>query len=400
MDPLARLPIFPARTIPSIDAFEEEVARGRVARRTQGHLVLYVYNTAAMMAAYHEGWAPAVANARGIVFHRGTGALVSLTFEKFLNLGENEAMLPENLPDEPFLVTEKLDGTMVGVFHDGERWRAHTKGGLESEYTEWAEARFREQFARRDLAPLRGATLVFEGVYPRDRFESDTVVDYGAREELVLLAAYDVTRRAELRPEAVDRVAEHLDAPRPERYRLNSLARVTAAADALGFDAEGFVVQYERSGMRVKAKGAKYRLAHKALDQATKLAFWESMDERGRVADAAVEVLPARFRDDVLPYRTRLEDDYRRLRERIGALARLAERRPVGRERAVWVSEHCGPLVAGVFGALKGQDHAVHGCVWKLIRPAGNEWSDRAERALERTRNLVLRPAARTRTRA
>ena len=143
-----------------------------------------------------RAWTPASRAARGIVFHTPTGTVVCRPMPKFFNLDEHEETRLENLPAVRAVVDEKVDGSCVSIHLRDGRVRCTTPGSFGSEQAKWAEA----ELGRRGLCAdggftefVRGTTLVCEAVYP----ENISVVDYGTRRDLVLVAALDVTGRGQ-----------------------------------------------------------------------------------------------------------------------------------------------------------------------------------------------------------
>ena len=43
------------------------------------------------------------------------------------------------MPDLPFETMEKLDGSLIIIFHHNGRWRTATKGSFTSSQAQWAE---------------------------------------------------------------------------------------------------------------------------------------------------------------------------------------------------------------------------------------------------------------------
>lgn len=87
------------------------------------------------------------------------------------------------MPSLPFEVFEKLDGSLIIVFHHRRRWWATTKGEFNSDQARWAQA----QLEHSDLSALTsGSTYLFEAVHPGNRI----IVRYD-QPALVLLAAYN-----------------------------------------------------------------------------------------------------------------------------------------------------------------------------------------------------------------
>lgn len=167
-----------ARTVPYAQ-LEAELHAARAERlvywKDEGPLRLWCYTS---KAVYDRAWSPAVLAARGLVLDRDRQVVVATAFPKFFNVGE----LGQPVPDEPCEVFEKVDGSLIVIFHDGARWRAATKGALDSAQALWAQRRLDVA----DLAPLvTGVTYLAEAIYP----ENKIIVPY-EETGLVVLAAY------------------------------------------------------------------------------------------------------------------------------------------------------------------------------------------------------------------
>ena len=72
---------------------------------------------------------PVVRQSRGIVLEEGTNAIVHYPFYRFFNYGE----IPEedrNFRWQNAVVSEKLDGSMIGIFHHHGRWHICTSSQI------------------------------------------------------------------------------------------------------------------------------------------------------------------------------------------------------------------------------------------------------------------------------
>ena len=125
--------------------------------------------------------------ARGLVFEKATGKLLSRPLHKFFNLGEREGLA---ILDQagPWRLDEKRDGSMIGAFfYKGELY-FHTRGGVSS------QARAALGIASAGVRALAkaafddGMTPIFEWTSPENR----VVIPYD-RSELTLLALRDRT---------------------------------------------------------------------------------------------------------------------------------------------------------------------------------------------------------------
>ncbi len=265
------------------DELDRRIADGSVRRETAAdapEIVLYCYTN---RAVYDNAWDPFVEMARGLVLDHAAEKILARPFPKFFNYGERNA----RVPDEPFEVLEKLDGSLGITFHDGRRWRVVTKGSFRSEQSAWAE----RWLQTRDLSHLNvGTTYLFEIIYPENRI----VVHYPF-EGLVLLGAYNA-EGWELSRSDLASIAEALGA---RLCGAQSYASMREILDAVGgFDAtqEGFVVRFE-SGYRVKIKGSEYLRIHRLISRVTPLALWEAW-AAGDSLDAIRREIPEEFWGD------------------------------------------------------------------------------------------------------
>lgn len=258
-------PIHPARQMPFtalLAGLERARGLGFVHRRVDGaaDLQLFIYTP---RCVYDDGWDEFTVMARGLILDEAAGQVVATPFPKFFNVGEQRG----DVPDLPFEAFEKLDGSLIIAFHHAGRWRAATKGALDSEQAVWAQARFDAA----DLSSLTpGTTYLFEAVYPENRI----VVRY-EEPALVMLAAYDGDGR-ELTYDEILATCRALGWRAARRHAFASIADMVSHAATLARDHEGFVIRFS-NGLRLKLKGAEYRRIHALISRCTPLAMWEAM---------------------------------------------------------------------------------------------------------------------------
>ncbi|MEU9235742.1 AAA family ATPase [Streptomyces subrutilus] len=255
-------------------ALADAVDAGHVTRRAHPELPLSIY-TYTRTAQYEGIWNQVTTRCRGLVADDTTGEVVALPLPKFFNVGEHRAGRPyaPALPDEPFEVYEKVDGSLAVVFHYADRWRVASKGSFNSAQSTWAQ----RLLDTRDTAALRpGTTYLAEILYPQNRI----VVDYGGRRDLVLLAAFGADGTevplAEAAPhwEGIGSVVTVWPAmPLDELVALTESSILPGGAASTGTDAEGFVLRFA-SGVRAKAKLSEYVRLHKVLTGVTERDIW------------------------------------------------------------------------------------------------------------------------------
>lgn len=252
-----------------LSGLEQEVSAGTVATATDGQLTLYKYTET---CAFEKRWTPFSLMARGLILDVESKRVVATTFEKFFNHGESSVPgVFAVLPDEPFTVTEKVDGSLGIIFwHDG-RWRVATRGSFKSTQAQWAQAWLKARGSDLVCRLIEGHTYLAEIIYPENRI----VVPYDF-DGLVLLGAYDhegyeysYEELAALSVASGVRVVgiQHAGA---------SLDDLLGVARTLTGDQEGFVVRFA-SGLRIKIKGDEYCRIHKLVSRVTPIAVWEAM---------------------------------------------------------------------------------------------------------------------------
>ncbi|WP_149180010.1 RNA ligase [Streptomyces sp. TRM49041] len=247
---------------------------GHVTRKQHPELPLSLY-TYTRTAQYEAIWNRVTIRCRGLVADDSTGEIVALPLPKFFNVGEHTAGRPyaPPLPDEPFEVYDKVDGSLAVVFHYAGRWRVASKGSFVSTQATWAQRRL----DTRDTTALTpGVTYLAEILYPQNRI----VVDYGDRRDLVLLAAFGKDGTEIPLPDAAPAwqpvgsvVTARPAMPLAELLALTEANILPGGRPATGTDAEGYVLRFA-SGVRAKAKLSEYVRLHKVLTGVTERDIW------------------------------------------------------------------------------------------------------------------------------
>ncbi|EOD33607.1 hypothetical protein EMIHUDRAFT_229565 [Emiliania huxleyi CCMP1516] len=168
---------------------------------------VYDSNETATIYHYRENvkeWSGALMLARGLVVreprHGAAPELLATPFPKFFDLGADGVSLDELLARSvAWEATEKLDGSLGLLFHDGGAWRLTTKRAWHSEQAAWGRAWLEGRAVWAELS--RGTTYVCELLFASNL----VVVRYPAsREGVTLCAAYDADGRELPRAELAD----------------------------------------------------------------------------------------------------------------------------------------------------------------------------------------------------
>ncbi|MFI9117091.1 RNA ligase [Streptomyces venezuelae] len=374
------------------------LADGHVTRKRHPELPLSIY-TYTRACQYAQHWNRATTRCRGLVADDSTGRIVALPLPKFFNVSEHATGRPyaPPLPDEPFEVYDKVDGSLAVVFHYADRWHVASKGSFTSVQATWAQRRFD---AADTSALTPGVTYLAEILYPGNRI----VVNYGERRDLVLLAAFgaDGTEIP---------LAEAATAWRPvgsvvRAWPAMTVAELVALTEsntlpggdrATGTDAEGFVLRFA-SGLRAKAKLAEYVRLHKVLTGVTERDIWRGHgiqrfaalpagavakglgcsvadveDSGGKPLDALLEQVPDEFDAWVREVISRLEtaaaERERAVDEAYARLAHLAGDRGAFARAAAGIPDR--GLRAALFLRLDGRPTDL--LLWRQLRPEASD---------------------------
>lgn len=354
--------------VPSLQKYEEEVAKKNLRKQVDGDLVLYNYSD---QCTYDRAWNETTLSARGIVFDTRTGRRVAMPFPKFFNLGEMPETRLENLPNESYVVTEKMDGSLGIIYHHDGRWRVNTRGSFNSEQAQRAEEILKRH--RMDEVPTE-LTLLVEIIYP----ENKIVVNYGDQEKLTLLGAINRETGEELGRKTMDLV--HRDTGMELVKEFNyTIEEMIELQKTIPKDEEGFVVRYE-SGLRVKLKGDEYFKVHKLISQMSPISFWESMEEGVVKIDYLTE-LPEEYRKEAEEITFLIEASYVTVLTEIKwSVDNMLKEIGFGCSKTNEYKKKIGlyikdknPLHASaIFPFMLGNDVAFDKYIMKTIRPTGN----------------------------
>ncbi|WP_435018527.1 T4 RnlA family RNA ligase [Tundrisphaera sp. TA3] len=320
-------------------------------------LSLFCYSKAAV---YERNWNDMTMLARGIILDPVEKRVVATPFPKFFNVGERA----DSIPDLPFEVYEKMDGSLIIIFHHGGEWRCATKGSLASDQAKWAKA----WISRFDLSPLvPGTTYLAEAIYPENRI----VVHY-QKAGLTLLGAYREDG-SELDYNELAMLALKLGWDIARRFAFNAMSELLATARELPGSEEGFVLRFD-DGLRLKVKGDEYCRIHRLVSRVTPLAMWEAMaagDDLEELRRQLPEEFWADFDAIIGALQERLDRLLGSVRAAANALADLSDKE-VGLRLAT-IPEDARRFV---FPYRKNDGELLTGrtreTIFRAIRPTGN----------------------------
>lgn len=341
------------------ETYDELVREGWLISQVHPTLDLTIYNYS-QKTQYEGRWTPETLAARGLVLN-SKGQVVARPFEKFFNASE----VPGQIPDLPFEVYEKMDGSL-GIFF----WYVDDKtetlqpvfasrGSFTSEQAVrgW---KMLQALPYQDLA--YGHTHIFEIIYPENRI----VVNYGNEEKLVLLGVIETATGQEI---ARKNIEEHLGTS----FNLVNKYNVKESWEHLRSqnepNREGYVIRFN-NGFRVKVKFEEYVRLHRIVTQVSNVSIWEKL-KNNEPLDELLERVPDEFFDWVRMTERELHykhtdilweahEEFERVTLRLGEANR--------KEYALAIKDH--PLKSIIFRFLDKRDG--NDIAWKMVRPT---WS-------------------------
>lgn len=342
---------------------EDMISRGYIACKKHPRLDLELY-CYTHQAQYDRMWNNVTKTCRGLVVD-GDGMVVARPFPKFFN--HNEVDAGELDLDAPAVVYDKLDGSLIiGFSYKGEEIFA-TKRSFVSDQAVWAAEFFEKNIKPSGYSLMRGATYLFEAIYPGNQI----VIDYKGRQSLVLLGILDgkyFFRDREYPGDIVDVLpAETLrDAlkmpPRP--------------------NAEGLVVYFPMTGNRVKVKQEDYVKMHRIVFGLNERVVWEKVVENFNDSDQTdslspwISELPEEFHPWVRKVVGRLEEEFDAIHSEANsafwdALSNLDS----GMDRKKFAQEvqHLDKSIRGLtFLILDKQYDRLYSTIWDQVKPRGD----------------------------
>lgn len=249
--------------IEELRKLEEE---GLITLRPHDELPLLIANYTPEVQ-YERLWNehPLITQCRGLIIDED-GQVIARPFPKFFNYEEHLEFdsLPD-IPNEPFRVYEKMDGSLGIVFHYQGKWRVATRGSFHSDQAEKAQEMLNHYGTK--YLPW-GHTYLVEIIYPENRI----VVNYGEDEKLVLLAVIHNSTGEEKDVHDFQFTFHEVVKEYTGVKDVESLTEVEEE------NKEGFVIHFE-SGLRMKVKLEEYVRLHRLLTGLTKRTIWELLKD-------------------------------------------------------------------------------------------------------------------------
>ena len=343
-----------------LSILNDYIDRGLVIKQDHPGLPLSIYNYS-RECQYSGKWDDITLNCRGLVLDND-GNVIAKPFPKFFNY---EELKPENIPNENFVVYEKMDGSLGIVFHYNDEWHVATRGSFQSDQAIKAKKILDTKYNVSSLRKTR--TYLFEIIYPENRI----VVDYGNDEKLVLLAVIDTESGEEIPNSTLFFMVEDgWDVV--TTYKTWGEDWETLKKE-ISNDNEGYVIRFS-GGMRMKIKGEEYVRLHKILTNFSTTDIWEIL-RTGENMNEFLDRVPDEFDDWVKRIAMNLRYGFYHIDERAGKLHDGfrygkygdVDPEPTKKEFAEFVMkqpEELRPILFKMWDKTPYDD-----IIWKLLKP-------------------------------
>jgi RNA ligase len=334
-----------------LEELRKRVDLGLIAARPNGRLTIFDYTNHCM---FERAWDEYTMQARGLVLD-DKGNVIARPWKKFFNVNERPETKLEALPLETPELSDKMDGSMIIVFHDEETgWRAITRGCWDNPQTKYANAWLAKNFPH---GLHRHNTYMFELIAPWNRL----VIPY-APEEMILLGI--------VRPDTGEDASYAQVADYAKNYGLKAVGFETrpiseiALEDPKVRDREGYVARYS-NGLRVKLKYQQYMLLHKILTGLSVKGIWETLSTNN---EPSFKDVPDEFMEWFRKQRDGLKKAYSEIEDKAKALFQAIGQQPTRKDYALAYRKH-PDMCAILFLMLDKMPYAE--LIWDRIKPKG-----------------------------
>lgn len=330
------------KTTINIPKLNQLIEQGFIQKNKHPEHDLYIYNYT-QLAQFEKEWNELTLACRGLILDNEY-TIIARPFAKFFNLGEPDC---QELPNLVFEVYDKMDGSLGILYWIDTIPFIASRGSFTSEQALKATKMLHNQYAGSISKLEKNKTYLFEIIYPENRI----VLDYGNKEELVLLAVIETQTGAEF-------PLEDIGFPIVQRY--DGIKDIMILKELEEENREGFVVKFSNN-YRVKIKFEEYLRLHRIVTQVSSINIWEYL-QTGHTFEEILERVPDEFFDWVKNVKNELLTQYVVIEKQCKQDFRLYE---TEKETALYFQSCRYPAV--LFAMWRNRDYSP--IIWKRLRP-------------------------------
>lgn len=337
---------------------DKYIESGEITKRKHPTLPLYVLNYSPEVT-YSKAWNKITKMCRGLVIDNEYN-IIARPFKKFFNLEEllADPKLDKIPNDKYFLTLEKLDGSLGIIFCYKGQWIITTRGSFESEQAQYAQKYLLPKYNLEGWD--KGWTYLVEILYKDNRI----VLNYGDREELVLLGIINTENGNELSDQITNHAAGLIGFTVAKSYEFETIENVLAYMKEHSYNnEEGYVLRWN-NGFRVKVKYQEYVRLHRIITGLNERSIWEAMQD-GTLSELEKEI-PEEFIDFFDETKVKLLMEYSEIEMDAYSYYLSNYNKNISRkENAIVFNKYKYPGI--LFCMLDGKDYSKN--IYKLIRP-------------------------------
>lgn len=332
-----------------LNLIESYITRGLLEVQSHPTYPLKIYNYS-RECAFEKKWDEITLSMRGTILD-AEGNLIAKGFDKFFNMEELTS-----IPNEPFEVFEKMDGSLGILFYYSGEWILCTRGSFTSEQAIKGMEIFKQKYDLKELGIMY--TYLFEIIYPENRI----VIDYNGEEKLTLLTIYNILSEREISYYGLQSHSKQIGCDLVTKY--DGMKDYKTLKSLVENNHEGFVIKFE-SGLRMKIKGEDYVRLHKLMTNFSNVDIWEALkagDDIGKL----LENVPDEFDEWVRNTIVELQKQYKIIEQSAKEWFVILNN-PIKKDFALSVQKHANHIAPILYKMYDNKDYS--GIIYRYIRP-------------------------------
>lgn len=328
---------------------------------------LYIYNYS-RSCQYNIDWNEITLACRGLILD-GEGNIIARPFGKFFNYEEHQTERLKGkiseIPNLPYIVQRKIDGSLGIVYHINNIPYIATRGSFTSDQAIEGTKILREKY--NNVKFNQNYTYCFEIIFPQNMI----VVRYGDKRDLVLFAVIDnkTGEEYDIKDPKINLGFEVVkEFPEFSNKTFKQLQKMNIDNE------EGYVIKYENN-FRVKVKFKEYLRLHKILTNVSEKNIWENL-MNGDSLTELIESIPDETYNWVKESITRFKKEYKETEEFAKNTFEKLQKELFGipfdkhRKRfaqTIFENKETVRIANVLFAMLDGRDYDK--MIWKLLKP-------------------------------
>lgn len=334
-----------------LNRIKAEVLAGNVNESRHPNLPLSIFKYT-KACVYSGNWNEITLKCRGIVFDND-GTIVINPMPKFFNHSEQAGLAAlEANKGKPYVVTDKLDGSLINVAWYENNLIICSSGSFISSQAENAQKIIEERELFKKFE--KGLTYSFEYIAPTNKI----VINYKDKISLEVLNIRDTKTGEDSQFQLIE---EGLI--KRENISIEEILKELPRADFI--NKEGYIVTFE-NGDRIKYKYNEYVRLHKIISGVNEKFVWEAM-RNGVDLSTVLENVPDELYDFIDETKAILKAQFDSIVSRCEEAGKAIEVLETRKEVALYLKEFYPDVMKFVFLALDKKD--VTGPIWKEIEP-------------------------------